>query len=65
MTDMDAWRALQSLPCPSGKQRHESKAAADAHRKSQRLANNDRNRVYLCDRCGSWHIGRRGNARKR
>lgn len=50
------------LPCPSGKQQHETKKQAQGQLAS--LRNNPskargRTSAYRCDFCGFWHVGRR------
>lgn len=49
------------MSCPTGKRPHPSRAAA---RNFRRRFPGTARRAYLCDRCGSWHLGRLSQARK-
>lgn len=43
--------------CPTGKRRHDSQRAARAFIAGlPRALSHDRQRVYRCDRCSSWHV---------
>ena len=43
------------MTCPTGKRRHLTRAQARAF--ARRFPGTHR-RAYLCERCGSWHLGR-------
>jgi rubrerythrin len=42
----------------TGKQCHQSKGKAEAHLRSLRGKSDYVGRVYHCERCGFWHVGR-------
>jgi hypothetical protein len=47
------------MQCPSGKHRHPSKGAAEAHLRSLlRVEPEYRGHVYPCIECREWHVGR-------
>lgn len=46
-----------AAPCPSGKLRHDSQAAARRFIAGlPRGLSHDRQRAYSCDRCSGWHV---------
>lgn len=51
-----------------GKQRHPDREHAVAHRRSLVAAGKARmavTKVYRCDQCGTWHVGRTGPTKRR
>lgn len=54
------FRTLASGPCPTGKQKHPTKAKARKHLKRLRTErDNQRTSAFRCGYCGDWHVGRR------